>query len=77
MSDAWENILENIDEHIDDYFNGEHEAELINFIFTNDKAKEMLWEMIAQSPLGEKIAQKAYEDLPDKSDYLADLDRDR
>ena len=77
MSDAWENILENIDEHIEEYFEDEKKHdELLDFIFTNDQARKVLYEYIADSKLGQKIADKVYEGMQDKGDYLADLDRD-
>ena len=69
--EAWEMIWDNIDAHIDNYFE-DHPEELDNFIYSNDKVRKALWESIAQSKLGDKIAQEVFNELPDGPEFEHD-----
>lgn len=63
---AIEKIWDEIDEHIESYFeSGDNDNELVRFIYDNPKVHEYVFRAIAESKFGEKIAEKAFNDLPE------------
>ena len=73
---AWESVWDQIHDHIDFYFeDGKKDDELISFIYDNENVKEYLWIKIARSKLGEKIAEQAFDNLPEGSEDDPNGDR--
>lgn len=66
---AWERINEDLNDHIDNYFRdsstSKSDNELLDFLFDNKKCWETVKAYIANSKLGDKIAQEVFENLPE------------
>lgn len=74
-NDDYEQIYDYIEEHIENYFREggkDRDAELLDFIFSNEKLLSEIVDAIANSKdskLTDKIVQWAFENLPEGPEY--------